>query len=151
MTDPVRRPAGVMPARIAPDVRLAIEALVAEHAWMIDHGEAARIAELFTEDGRLTGLGPDLIGRDAIEAWGAARAAMTERTSRHVCTNLRLVPRGEGLVEGHAILTVFRHDGSEAGRPLPFAVADYADIYRLGDDGHWRFGERNLTTVFIAR
>ncbi|NWG22988.1 MAG: nuclear transport factor 2 family protein [Pseudorhodoplanes sp.] len=151
MTDSAPNPAGALPARIAPEVRLAIEALVAEHAWLIDHGEAGRIADLFTDDGRLIGLGPDMVGREAIKAWGLARAAMTERTSRHVCTNLRLVDRGDGTVEGHAILTVYRHDGTQPGHPLPFAVADYADVYRLGDDGHWRFGERKLATVFVAR
>ena len=79
-------------AGLAPDVRDAITALVAEHAWLIDHGQAERVADQFTEDGALFGVGPDLIGLDAIRTWAVARAAMRERTSRHVCTNLRLVP-----------------------------------------------------------
>ncbi len=132
----------------APGVRDAIAALVAEHAWLIDHGQADRTAELFTEDGRLLGLGPDLVGLDAIRAWGVSRAAIRERTSRHVCTNLRLVPVSADEIHGTVILTVYRYDGPDPGDTRPFMVGDYDDIYRRGADGAWRFAQRRITPSF---
>ena len=133
---------------LSADDRAAIEALVAEHAWLIDHGQADRIAGLYTEDGRMLGVGPDLVGRDAIAAWSVKRAAMHERVSRHVCTNLRLMPVGESEARGTLILTVFRHDGASPRATTPFMVGDYEDIYRRGDDGTWRFAERRINTIF---
>ena len=133
---------------LAPGVRDAIAALVAEHAWLIDHGQADRIADQFTEDGALFGVGPDLIGLDAIRGWAVARAAMHERTSRHVCTNLRLLPVSADEVHGTVILTVYRHDGPDPGDTRPFMVGDYDDIYRRGPDGTWRFAQRRITPSF---
>ena len=133
---------------LAPGVRDAIAALVAEHSWMIDHGQADRVPELFTEDGRLFGGGPDLIGLDAIRAWSVRRAAMRERTSRHVCTNLRLTRVSDDEVRGTGILTLYRRDGPGPGDATPLLVGDYDDIYRRGADGTWRFAERRITPTF---
>jgi ketosteroid isomerase-like protein len=140
---------GLEPA-ITPQIRAAIEALVIEHAWLIDHGQAGRLDELYTEDGLMTGLGPEVRGREAIRVWGKSRAAITERTSRHVSTNLRLQALAAGDITGHVILTVYRHDGEGMGDTTPFAIADYRDVYRR-DGQSWRFAERHLTTVFIKR
>ncbi len=134
--------------RLAPGVCEAVEALVAEHAWLIDHGQADEIAELYTEDGSMHGVGPDLIGRDAIAAWSVNRAAMRDRVSRHVCTNFRLVPVADDEVHGTLILTVFRHDGVGQRVTLPFMVGDCEDIYRRGDDGTWRIARRRITPAF---
>lgn len=128
--------------------RAFIEELVAEHAWLIDTGSADRLAELYTEDGVMTGVGPDLIGQAAIRQWGIGRAAMLERTSRHFCANLRLRRESDHTVRGTVLLTVYRHDGPSVGSPVPFGVAEYNDVYRLGPDGHWRFAERRLKTLF---
>ncbi len=134
--------------RLAPGVREAVEALVAEHAWLIDHGQADRISELYAEDGKMYGVGPDLIGRDAIAAWSLSRAAMRDRVSRHVCTNLRLVPVSEDEVHGTSILAVFRHDGPGARPTVPFMVGDCEDVFRRGADGAWRIAERRMTPAF---
>ena len=134
--------------KLAPGVRDAIAALVAEHSWLIDHGEADRIAELFTEDGQMFGVGPDLIGLDAIRAWSVTRAAMHERTSRHVCTNLRLQQISDDEVHGTVILTVYRRDGPGPGKATPLLVGDYDDIYRRVADETWRFARRRVTLAF---
>ena len=80
------------PTRVAIETRMAIEELVAEHAWLIDHGRAGELPDLYTPNGRLLGVGDPLEGRAAITAWRARRAAMRGRTSRHVCGNPRLAP-----------------------------------------------------------
>ena len=135
---------------LEPDVWLAIEALIHEHAWLIDHGQADRVAGLFTDDARLLGIGADKVGHDAIAQWAAERAAMTERCSRHVQSNIRLVPAGPGQVQGTVLLTLYRFDGPGMGQPLPLLVAEYDDLYRHCPDGRWRFAQRRLTTLFTG-
>jgi hypothetical protein len=116
------------------EIRLTLEHLVVEHAWLIDHGAADRLPELYTEDGRMFGVGPDKIGREAIAAWAKQRAAMTDRRSRHVQTNIRLERVADDVIHGTAILTLYRHDGAGAGSPSP--------------DGTWLFAERRLAVLF---
>ena len=131
-----------------PDVRLAIEALIHEHAWLIDHGQADRVMDLYTDDASLLGIGADKIGRDAIAQWAVERAALTNRCSRHAQSNIRLVSAGPGQVRGTVLLTLYRFDGPGPGRPLPMLVAEYDDHYRHCSDGSWRFAHRRLTTLF---
>ena len=126
----------------------AIERLVHEHAWLIDHGQASQVADLFTEDGRLFGAGPDKVGRAAIAAWADQRQAMAERRSRHVQTNVRLGQAPGGTVRGTVVLTLYRHDGPGPGSLVPLLVGEYDDTYAKGADGQWRFAERRLTILF---
>ena len=131
-----------------PEVRLAIEALIHEHAWLIDHGQADRVVDLYTDDAKVLGIGPDKIGRDAIAAWASERAAMTGRCSRHAQSNIRLVPAAAGQVQGTVLLTLYRFDGAGPGPATPLLVAEYDDLYQHCPDGRWRFKQRRLTTVF---
>ena len=126
----------------------AIDRLVTEHAWLIDHGQAARVAALYTDDARVLGIGPDKIGMAAIQAWADERAAMTGRRSRHVQSGLRLVPVSEEECRGSLVLTLYRHDGPGKADTAPLLVADYDDVYRRGADGAWRFAERRLSVIF---
>ncbi len=137
-----------MTGPVDPATHRAIEHLVQDHAWLIDHGQAGRVAALFTEDARLLGLGPDKVGRAAIAAWAEARQAMAERTSRHVQTNLRLVRAEDGTVQGTVLLTLYRHDGPGVGDPVPVLVGEYADVYSEGPVGTWRFAVRRFSAVF---
>ena len=132
---------------VEPMARQAIEQLVAEHAWLIDHGQAERIAALYTADARVLGIGPDKVGRAAIQAWAAERQAMTERRSRHVQTNLRLVAVSADEYRGTVVLTLYRHDGATFAGPVPLMVAEYDDVYRR-EEGVWRFAERRLSVLF---
>lgn len=133
---------------IDPGTRQAIEQMVAEHAWLIDHGQAGRIVALYTDDARVLGIGPDKVGQAAIRIWAEERAAMTERRSRHVQSNIRLEAVSQDLVRGTVVLTLYRHDGEGRGSAVPFIVGEYADLYRRGPDNTWRFEERRLSTLF---
>lgn len=137
-----------MTTLISIEDRAAIEDLIQRHAWLIDHGEANRIGELFTRDGTLHGVGPEKRGRDAIAAWGAERAEMRERRSRHVQSNILIEPVAADTAHGCLVLTLYRHDGPGPGATAPFLICEYADRYRKEPDGAWRFAERRLSILF---
>jgi hypothetical protein len=130
------------------DSRVAIEHLIHYHAWLIDHGEAEKVANLFTDDGALYGVGPDKIGRGAIADWGRQRTAMTQRSSRHVHGNILLKADGDHAARGTVILTLYRHDGAGDGPATPLLIAEYTDLYQQQPNGRWLFAQRRLTILF---
>ncbi len=139
---------GAMTAGVPAETRLAIEALVHEHAWLIDHGHASQVAALYTEDARMLGVGPEKVGREAIAAWAQDRETMTQRRSRHVQTNLRLEAVSPAEVRGTVVLTLYRHDGDGPGSGAPLLIGEYQDVYQQGGDGQWRFSHRGLAVLF---
>lgn len=135
---------------LSPQDHIAIEQLIQRHAWLIDHGEADKVGELFAEDGALYGVGPDKVGRAAIAEWGRQRAAMSERRSRHVQSNILIEPVAPNVARGSVVLTLYRHDGPGQGSATPLLVAEYADRYAKGPRGSWLFAERRLAVLFGA-
>jgi ketosteroid isomerase-like protein len=133
---------------IDPAIRAEIEALIVEHAWRVDHHQCHDLADLYTEDGRFLGAGPDKIGRAAIEAYGRERAAMTKRQARHVCTNFRMIWDGPDRIRGGCVITLFRSDGEVMGTADAVAVADAEDIYAKCPDGRWRIQQRRIVLAF---
>lgn len=131
-----------------PAIRCAIEALIIEHSWMLDHHKSDRLGDLYTEDGRLTGIGGDRIGREAISKYGQGRAKMTSRVARHINTNIRLVHEGPKRIRGLSSILLLRHDGDALGAADPIALADAQDVFVQGDDGRWLFEERHLVLRF---
>lgn len=128
------------------ETRLAIQALTAEHAYRLDHGQADTLHELYCLDGELLGLPPrDLIGQEALAAWGAERVKLA-RTSRHVETNHRLV-WDEGILRGTVCATVYRSDTADTSNTAPFMIGDYEDEY-VQEDGEWRFRRRLIRRAF---
>lgn len=128
--------------------RAAIEQLIHRHAWLIDHGDAGTVAELFTEDAALYGIGPDKLGGPAIAEWARQRAAMTERRSRHVHGNILIEPEGVDQARGTVIVTLYRHDGAGEASATPLLIGEYADRYSRQADGSWLFAERRFAILF---
>lgn len=83
-----------------------------------------------------------------IQRWANDRAAMTERRSRHVQSNLRRVPVSPAECRGTVVLTLYRHDGPAPATSQPLMIAEYDDTYVKGADGAWRFGARRLSILF---
>lgn len=132
-------------------LRLEIEALNAEFAYLIDHDHSDHVADLFMEDGvygRSTGARS--VGREAIRDSYKRRKDHGVRTARHIFTNLRLTPLADGLVGGSCILTLFARDGLPPHPADPLVVADYDDIYQRHEDGRWRFKQRIVTWIFAG-
>ncbi len=135
---------------LAPQDHIAIEQLIQRHAWLIDHGEADKVGEFFAENGAIYGVGPDKIARAAIAEWGRQRAAMSERRSRHVQSNILIEPIAPDAARGWVVLTLYRHDGPGEGSATPLLIAEYADRYAREPGGAWLFAERRLTVLFGA-
>lgn len=130
-------------------LRLELEALNAEFAYLIDHDQSEGVADLFTEDGVYgRSTGGRSVGRVAIRESYRRRKSSGPRTARHVFTNLRLTPRDDGRIVGTCILTLFARDGLPPLPADPMVVADYDDVYERCDDGRWRFKERIISWVF---
>lgn len=122
---------------MSPEIRSEIEALVTEHAWMLDHHKSDQLADLNTENGRILGFGADKLGRNAIAAYGRDHARMRLRQARHVTTNLRRRPKGPKDLTGTCVITLFRSCGVGLGTADPIALADAEDVYVQCDDGRW--------------
>lgn len=131
------------------ETRAAIEDLIVEHAWILDHGDPRDLPTLYTAEGELLGLAAPLVGQEALQRWADERAAMTQRTSRHVHTNLRLTRGADGDVTGNVMTLLYRHDGDGTGPSWPFLVLDYTDAYSRMDDGSYRFVRRSIERVFV--
>lgn len=131
------------------------ERLVRLYCHYVDHGEASRVAELFTEDGAWHGPGAALEGIDALREALTAREARQTRVSRHVCGNLVIDVEDESHARGCTYLTLYGDDGGrgEDGRrvaPLegPQMVGEYRDRF-VRTRGGWRIAERVLEISFL--
>ncbi|MBW2232222.1 MAG: nuclear transport factor 2 family protein [Deltaproteobacteria bacterium] len=128
------------------------ERLVTLYCHYVDHGEAERIAELFSEDGRWRGPGISMVGIDQLRKGFAARQANRARMSRHVCNNFVLDVIDENEATGVVYLTLYRHDGEEerAVSPLegPAMVGEYRDRFVRTPQG-WRIADRTIHVNFV--
>ena len=126
--------------------RLAIEALVTEYAWLLDHREWERIETLFTPDCHLKIRGREIDGHQGLRQWASYRAAKQSRKTQHQMTLVRLVA-GEDpdVVQGTAslVLHVAKSGGSDSYVDL---VGEYRDEFVRGEDG-WRFRRRLLVAI----
>ncbi len=132
----------------APDDASEIQALITEHAWVLDRGDVRDLPRLYTDDGVLLGLEEPLHGRPAIAQWAERRATLTGRRSRHVHTNVRLVTAGGAEARGTMVTLLYRHEGDGLGSTVPLSVSDYDDSYRRVD-GQWLIARREMRRAFV--
>jgi ketosteroid isomerase-like protein len=134
------------------DAERACERLIVAYTHLIDFGEAARVAELFTEDGVWESAEATMRSRDEIAAGFARRQDNTGRRSRHVCTNVAVDLISATEAAGVCYFTLYRADGVDpaAVAPLegPAIVGEYHDRFVRTDDG-WRIAHRRATAAFV--
>jgi uncharacterized protein (TIGR02246 family) len=128
------------------------ERLVYRYCHVIDHGEAARVADLFTEDGVWAAGRNASEGRAAIAAAFQARQANVARMSRHVCSTPLIEVIDESNAQGVTYIQLYRHDGDPERRispiaDLPEVVGEYRDVFVRAAEG-WRFRRREFVTAF---
>ncbi len=128
------------------EVQRAIEELLTEFAYRVDHGQADRVHELFTADATLSTPAFVLNGRDEIEARFKARAQDTARRTRHFWSNLRLSREGMAIVAITNALTVVASEGV-----APILMGGSSRDVCVCRDAGWAFQSRALTIVFEGR
>lgn len=127
--------------------RAAIDALVTEFSFLIDHGEVTGVPELFTEDGTFESSMATLNGREAITA-AMAQRSNADYNTRHAITNLRLQLESPDRMRGTALLTMYRWVNSDTDpQPQPIALVEYEDIYQQTSEGGWLFASRKAIQV----
>ena len=133
------------------------ERLIYQYARFVDIGEAARIADLFTDDGVWTAAdGRSMDGQDQIRAAFSARQALSRRLSRHVITNVLIDVHSDTEASGTAYLVNYRHDGTgdTVQRPGPARHPKFVGDYHLefrSVDGEWRIARLRFDLLFLRR
>lgn len=126
------------------ETRVAIEHLVTELLWRLDHGRADTLWELYTEDAVSSGPLGTMEGRDAIRAWGERRAKITGIVGRHIIGGIRLA-WDDDVLRGWIQYMTFR-DSSE-NPLLPASVGEFREVYRQVE-GRWKIARRDIVPVF---
>jgi hypothetical protein len=130
--------------------RVAIDDVLSTYLYRLDHGQADRLPELFSDDGVMDveNVGA-LKGHQAIADYYSKRSKT--RTTRHVITNLYI----EFVDRDHAktvhTLTYFMGEGAGPFPATPLGVADYSNNLVRAKDGKWRIAYRKPTPVFGFR
>jgi hypothetical protein len=128
--------------------RSAIEALLSEFYWRLDHPGSGTVADLFTEAGTIVTPRFELAGRAAIAQWFATRA---QRTTRHHWSNLRLTRAADGSVAVDAYLSTAAAPASAASAAAEVMISETRDIVVRDEEGAWQFAARKLSVVFEGR
>lgn len=138
-------------------LRVLVDAVLADWAWHLDHGDYAAVAELFTEDALFVTGAVELRGRPAIEDRYAARGRV--RTTRHTYSGLRVnVADVDYSMDDLAPPAKLRAQSTwvsyAVNGPAPvddvgvYLVADFHDVLTLCADERYRISERRIIPVF---
>lgn len=138
----------------------ACVALLHRYCWLIDSGNASQVALLFTTSGTWI-LGKSKVsGTAALRGSFAVREAATERTTRHVLTNLVIEidpgsADGPSSATGRGYLTAYRHDAQVRGSdpaplPGPVMVGDMHAEF-VCRDGIWLINTLRTSPSFLRR
>ena len=123
---------------------LAVQQLVAEYAFRNDHGQADRLHELVTEDYRSTGPMGEMVGREALAAWGAKRVQVPAQV-RHVLSNVRVFRDEAGALASTSYYVAFRDSGANPASPA--SMGEYHDTY-AEVDGVLHLASRTVVPAF---
>ena len=135
--------------------RMAIERecerLITRYCHNVDHGHAAKVAELFTEDGVWRNAATTMSGRDAIRQGFQRRQDNKGRASRHVCSNALIDVIGDTEANGTVYLSLYYFDGEPDRARSPTdclqKLGEYRDHFVKTADG-WRFNHREVIANF---
>ncbi len=141
--------AQIIRSAAAPDLLMAIGALLADYWHEVDHYWGRNAHQLYTEDG-VFAIGSDhMNGPAAIQAFYKWREGRGAREARHVISNLRVVQLDDGHVEVACILCLYAADGVPVlPSSPPILIADEVGECVRGSDGLWRFRSHFLKPVF---
>jgi hypothetical protein len=138
-------------------LRALVDAVLADWAWHLDHGDYAAVAGLFTEDALFVTGAVELRGRSAIGHRYTERGQV--RTTRHTYSGLRVSVAEEDYstatdappaqVRAQSTWVNYAVNG-----PAPvddvgvYLVADFHDVLTWCADERYRISERRIVPVF---
>jgi hypothetical protein len=123
--------------------------LVTEISWLIDHGEAHRVCDLFIQDGSMNLGDITLSGREAIQAWGRELISGNAYPGiRHVSTNMRFLSSDVNKASGVSLVTAYINVDDGHGSTLPLVIGEDNDEFvRL--EGRWQIVSRSWVPLFV--
>lgn len=128
-------------------LRAEIDAVLADWAWHLDHGEFDEVAGLFTEDASFTAEQVELHGRAQIRQRYAARTGA--RTTRHLYSGLRLTSMDQQSVRACSTWACYAANQDAPVTEVPaYLIADFHDVLARQPDGRWLIRERSIVPVF---
>jgi ketosteroid isomerase-like protein len=142
-------------------LRAEIDAVLADWAYHLDHGELDELAELFTEDALFVTGAVELRGRAKIKNRYMERTVV--RSTRHTYSGLRVNAIGgdSGTLPGTDAVgrpTQVRARSTwvnyAVNAPVPiddvgvYLVADFDDVLTWCADERWRISRRSIIPVF---
>ena len=146
-----------LPAAIsAALLRAEIDAVLADWAWHLDHGDYDAVAGLFTQDALFITGTVELRGRPAIKNRYAER--VVSRSTRHTYSGLRVSPvagdpiAADGRPARVRVRSTWVNFAVNAPAPVDdvgvYLVADFDDVLTWCEDDRWRISERRIIPVF---
>jgi len=133
------------------EIERECERLIAKYCYYVDHDEATRVADLFTDDGVWKNVNVTMTGRDRIRAGFQKRQDNQGRMSRHVCTNTLIDVISETEASGTVYMSLYYHDGEVERETSPTnclqKLGEYRDRFVKTNEG-WRFGYREVISNF---
>jgi hypothetical protein len=142
-------------------LRAEIDAVLADWAWHLDHGDYDAVTELFTEDALFISGAVKLRGRPAIKNRYTER--VVARSTRHTYSGLRVSAADGDPQPGRGSAPSDRPARVRArstwvnfavNAPVPadnvgvYLVADFDDELTWCADDRWRISERRIIPVF---
>ena len=123
-----------------------------DYWYQVDLHGGAGVSEMFTDEGIFhAGPGKPLVGRAAIQQFYSWRKDRGERTARHVVTNFRADFADDTHATTYGVMLLFAADGKPVlPAAPPIMIADMIDRCVKGDDGRWRYVERNFVPLFMG-
>lgn len=130
----------------------ACEALITRYTHLIDLGEGAEVADLFTETGVWTSGDDTHEGRAALTEFFGRERGHTK--SRHVSSNTAVTRTGDDSAEGLSYFTLYRYNEEKPRVPdlddQPVILGQYRDRFVRTADG-WRIDHRQAEVGFVRR
>ena len=130
---------------VPPEDRTAIEQLVIEYAYLLDHQRWQDVAALCTDDAVLFIRGREIVGQQGLDEWAARRAERPNRRTQHQMTLLRLEAVSDDEVHGTAALVLHVAKTGGGGTYVDL-IGEYRDEY-VRDVGVWKFRRRRLVPL----
>ena len=120
--------------------RLAIHELVAEYSHRVDNYDGEGWSQMFTEEGRLVGMEPPLVGRQAfVDQSERLLAGPTEY--RHIITNVMVLP---GATNESASVKAYGTVADWALSPPAMAIFVEYRFDLVMQDGGWKIAEMEI-------